>query len=173
MPRRMGPHALEPFDQHSPFMGGMTVYRRIDGFAELADYAVLSDGRTSALLALDGQVDWWALPALDDLPVCGALLDPIQGGHIFLRPDDSFEMHRRYIDATNVIETTFTTERGTVVITSALNTGASGRLPWTELVFSTVAVGGPVRMTWGTARLWCRASARFRSSPWMIKPSPS
>lgn len=122
--------------------------RRIDGFVELADYAVLSDGRTSALLALDGQVDWWALPALDDLPICGALLDPAHGGHIFVRPESSFEVKRNYIESTNVLETTFVIEGGAVVVTSALNTGASGRLPWTELVFSTVALGRPVRMVW-------------------------
>jgi len=121
---------------------------RIDGFAELADYAVLSDGRTSALLALDGQVDWWAMPVLDDLPICGALLDPARGGYVFLRPEDTFDVERRYIDSTNVLETTFTTESGTIVVISALNAGASGRLPWTELVFSTMALGGSVRMAW-------------------------
>jgi len=47
-----------------------------------------------------------------------------------------------------VLETTFTTESGTVVVTTALNTGGSGHLPWTELVFSAVALGGSVRMTW-------------------------
>jgi GH15 family glucan-1,4-alpha-glucosidase len=121
---------------------------RIDGFAELADYAVLTDGRTSAVLALDGQVDWWAVSALDDLPVCGALLDPARGGFVFLRPENYLDVQRQYIDSTNVLETTFTTASGMVVVTTALNTGDSGRLPWTELVFSTVAMGGPVRMTW-------------------------
>jgi len=126
----------------------MTMERRIDGFAELSDYAVLSDGRTSALLALDGQIDWWAVPKLDDMPVCGALLDPARGGHLFLRPEDAFSVKWRYVDSTNVLESTFTTESGTVVVTSALNTGASGRLPWTELVFSACARGGPVPMVW-------------------------
>jgi len=121
---------------------------RIDGFAQLADYAALSDGRTSALLALDGQVDWWAMPSLDDSPVCGALLDPASGGYVFLRPENYLDVERQYINSTNVLQTTFTTARGIVVVTTALNTGASGRLPWTELVFSTIALGGPVQMTW-------------------------
>jgi GH15 family glucan-1,4-alpha-glucosidase len=124
------------------------VDRTIDGFVALSDYAVLSDGRTSALLALDGQIDWWALPALDDLPVCGALLDPTHGGHVFLRPEKSYDAERRYVDSTNVLETTFRTHGGAVVVTCALNTGASGRLPWTELVFRIDALGGPVRMVW-------------------------
>ncbi|MGC2485753.1 MAG: glycoside hydrolase family 15 protein [Acidimicrobiales bacterium] len=122
--------------------------RSIDGFVELADYAVLSDGRTSALLALDGQIDWWALPAMDDLPLCGALLDPAHGGHVFVRPENYVAVERRYVPSTNVLETTFVTGAGTVVVTSALNTGASGRLPWTELVFSAAALGRPIRMIW-------------------------
>ncbi|HUZ40967.1 MAG TPA: hypothetical protein VMU68_06225 [Acidimicrobiales bacterium] len=69
----------------------MAANPRIDDFAELADFAVLSDGRTSALRALDGQVDWWAMPVLDDLPPFGALLDPAHGGHVFLRPQNAFD----------------------------------------------------------------------------------
>jgi len=89
----------------------MTASRRIDGFAELADYAVVSDGRTSALLALVVQVDWWVLPSLDDLPVCGALLDPTHWGFVFVRPESYVSVESHYIGATNVVDTTYTSTR--------------------------------------------------------------
>ncbi len=86
----------------------MTASRRIDGFAELADYVVVSDGRTSTLFALDVQVDRWALPSLDDLPVCGTLIDPTHGDFVFVRPERYVSVESHDIDATNEVDTKYT-----------------------------------------------------------------
>ena len=62
----------------------MTPQDRHGGYAPISDYAVLGDGRTAALAASDGRIDWWAIPTLDAPPVCAAILDP-DGGGSFIR----------------------------------------------------------------------------------------
>lgn len=104
-----------------------------DGYAAIGDYAVLGDGRSVALVAGDGSIDWWAVPVLDAQPAFAALLDPAAGGSLCLAPADGTVEHRRYLPGTNVLETVWRTESGRVRITDSLNTGVAGRLPWTEL----------------------------------------
>jgi hypothetical protein len=59
---------------------------RHDGYVPIADYAVVGDGRTAALVATDGSVDWWPCPTLDAPPLCAAIIDPRRGGHFVLCP---------------------------------------------------------------------------------------
>ncbi|MEO6879741.1 MAG: glycoside hydrolase family 15 protein, partial [Mycobacteriaceae bacterium] len=121
--------------------------RNGDGQAPIGGYAVLGDGRGTALVALDGVIDWWAIPAIDSTPPFAALIDPEGGGSIRLSPSASIEgVERRYLPDTNVLETTMTTATGTVRITDALNTGIAGRLPWTELGRRVEGVSGTVEM---------------------------
>ncbi len=142
--------------------------RRRDGYAPIEDYAVLGDGRSVALVALDGHIDWWPIPTLDSPPLCAALLEPDGGGQFALTPTDPFEVSRRYLEGTNVLETTYTTESGSARVTESLNTGAAGRLPWTELARRVQGVSGEVELTWaldagnrfGQARPWVSARNR-------------
>jgi GH15 family glucan-1,4-alpha-glucosidase len=140
----------------------MSATRRVDGFAPIEDYAVLGDGRTAALLAIDGSVDWWPLPALDSPPVLYGLLDPDGGGRLTLAPADDYEVTRRYLDYTNVVETVYTADTGVARVTAALNVGSAGRLPWTELAHRIEILAGFVDLSWEFT-----PGQRFgRASPW-------
>jgi GH15 family glucan-1,4-alpha-glucosidase len=85
----------------------------------IADYGLLSDCTTAALVARDGSIDWLCLPRFDAPAVFAAILDP-DAGHWSIRPVGEFTSERRYADGSLVLETTFTTATGSVVLRDAL-----------------------------------------------------
>jgi GH15 family glucan-1,4-alpha-glucosidase len=116
------------------------------GYADLRTYAPIGDGRTVALVAADGRIDWLPLPDVDAAPVFGALLDAREGGYIALAPDEEFTVRRTYEGDSNVLVTEFRTATGRVRVTDAMNTGIAGRLPWAELARRIDGVEGTVRL---------------------------
>ncbi|HET8607167.1 MAG TPA: glycoside hydrolase family 15 protein [Gaiellaceae bacterium] len=121
---------------------------RVDGYAGIEDYAVLSDGRTIALVALDGSVDWLSVPTMDGTSVFGALLDAERGGSFWLRPQGEFEVSRRYVPHTNVLETTFAAAHGRLRVREALTLQDGGLVPWIELARAIECLEGSVRIRW-------------------------
>ncbi|QWT25410.1 glycoside hydrolase family 15 protein [Subtercola sp. PAMC28395] len=138
---------------------------RREGYADLRSYGAIGDGRTVALIALDGSVDWFPIPNLDAAPVFARLLDEADGGSVELTPTRAFTSTRRYLEGTNVLETTFTTETGVARVTDALVTGIAGRLPWAELARRIEGISGTVRFRWKVAPGTCLSTA----SPWVQK----
>jgi GH15 family glucan-1,4-alpha-glucosidase len=85
-------------------------------FPPIADYAFLSDCETCALVAPDGQVEWMCLPRPDSPSVFGGLLDR-SAGVFGLRPDGvTVPTQRRYLPGSMVLETTWRTSTGWVVV---------------------------------------------------------
>lgn len=127
---------------------GMTARANGHGFLPIADYAMVGDGRTAAMVGRDGRIDWWPVPTLDSPPVCAALLDPDRGGFLALAPVQPFEAEQHYLPETNVVETIYRTSSGSVRVLDSLNVGSAGRLPWTELARRVEGVDGKVQMGW-------------------------
>ncbi|HET7353592.1 MAG TPA: glycoside hydrolase family 15 protein [Gaiellaceae bacterium] len=122
--------------------------KRKDGFAPIGSYAALGDGRTVALVAADGSVDFMSLPSLHSPTTFAAMLDPEKGGRFALAPASKFEVARRYVGRTNVLETTYRTGDGVVRVTEALTLQDGGLLPWVELARRIEGVEGRVPLEW-------------------------
>jgi GH15 family glucan-1,4-alpha-glucosidase len=135
-------------------------------YAPIEDHAAIGDGRTVALIDRQGCIDWLPLPSLDAPPVFASLLDDVDGGCIRLEPVAEYRMRRRYLPGTNVLETTYTTDHGTVRVTDALVTGVAGRLPWAELARDVAGLEGTVTMRWSVTP----GTAFGTRSPWISDP---
>lgn len=116
--------------------------------SDLASYAPIGDGRTIALVDRQGSIDWLPVPNLDSVPVFARILDAENGGCLEITPVGEFEVRRRYVARTNVLQTTFVTPTGTARLTDAMVTGVAGRLPWAELARRVEGIDGEVAFTW-------------------------
>lgn len=85
----------------------------------IGDYGFLSDCHSAALIGRAGSVDWWCVPRFDSASVFGRLLGP-EAGHWSLRPTAVFEVERRYVADSLVLQTVFRTANGEVTVTDAL-----------------------------------------------------
>ena len=85
-------------------------------FPPIADYAFLSDCEDSCLIAPDGSVEWLCLPRPDSPSVFGALLDRSAGSFRFGPSNTMVPHQRRYVPGTMVVETTWHTPTGWLVV---------------------------------------------------------
>jgi GH15 family glucan-1,4-alpha-glucosidase len=96
-----------------------------DPFPPIADYAFLSDCETTALVAPNGNVEWMCLPRMDSPSVFGAILDRDAGGFRLGPPDVQVPAGRRYLPGTMVLETSWETPTGWMIVRDVLCIG-----PW-------------------------------------------
>ncbi|MGH3712061.1 MAG: glycoside hydrolase family 15 protein [Micromonosporaceae bacterium] len=94
-------------------------------FPAIGDYGFLSDGETTALVAPNGGIEWLCLPRMDSPSVFGALLDRDAGSFRIHPTGVDVPAARRYIPGTLVLETSWWTPGGWLVVTDALLMG-----PW-------------------------------------------
>jgi GH15 family glucan-1,4-alpha-glucosidase len=118
-------------------------------YPEIGAYAIIGDARSISLISRQGSIDWWCLPRFDGDPVFSRLLDAEKGGYFSVSPAIPFRAERRYLDDTNILETTFTTASGSVrtidfmpALTEAQKNDLS--LPFREIIRRVEVLSGQV-----------------------------
>jgi GH15 family glucan-1,4-alpha-glucosidase len=115
-PRRHYGLANQPGHGRPAVLGGSP-------FPPIADYAFLSDCETVALVASTGSVEWLCLPRVDSPSVFGAMLDR-DAGYFRLGPANvTVPASRRYLPGTMVLETSWGTGAGWVIVRDVLLIG--------------------------------------------------
>ncbi|HSH62289.1 MAG TPA: glycoside hydrolase family 15 protein, partial [Acidimicrobiales bacterium] len=94
-------------------------------FPPIAEYGFLSDCEVMALVAPSSNVEWLCLPRPDGPSVFGAILDRAAGGFRFAPAGVDVPAGRRYLPGTMVLETTWQTRTGWLIVRDALCVG-----PW-------------------------------------------
>ena len=110
----------------------------------IEDYALIGDRGTAALVGRDGSIDWLCLPRFDSPACFAALLGDDDNGRWLLGPvePDEATVTRRYVGDSALLETTFTTPTGTVVLLDLMPTGDARA----DVVRRVTGVTGTVRM---------------------------
>ena len=94
-------------------------------FPPIADYGFISDCETTALVAPSGAVEWMCVPRMDSPSVFGAILDRDAGSFRFGPGDVMVPNARRYLPGTNILETSWGTPNGWIIVRDVLLIG-----PW-------------------------------------------
>ena len=105
----------------------LTAVRAADDSLPIAEYGLIADCNSAALVASDGSIDWLCLPRYDSPAVFTRILGA-GAGHWSLSPAEEFTTKRRYLPGTLVLETTFITASGAARVTDAMafKTGQRG-----------------------------------------------
>ena len=93
---------------------------QLENFPPIADYGFLSDCENSCLVAPDGSVEWLCLPRPDAPSVFGAVLDRSAGQFRFGPTNTHVPHQRRYLPGTMVLETTWHTPTGWLLVQDLL-----------------------------------------------------
>ena len=94
-------------------------------FPPISDYAFLSDGEVTALIAPSGNVEWMSVPRMDSPSIFGAMLDRDAGGFRFGPADVLVPAARRYLPGTMIVETSWGSPTGWIIVRDVLLMG-----PW-------------------------------------------
>src|SRR5712692_9837099 len=115
-----GGRRAAPAEALAPSMGHIA-----SAFPPIAEYAFLSDCEVNALIAPSGRVEWMCLPRPDSPSVFAAILDRAAGAFRFAPSGVMVPAGRRYLPGTLVLETTWRTRTGWLIVRDALCIG-----PW-------------------------------------------
>lgn len=84
---------------------------------KIQDYGLIGNGRSAALVGINGSIDWLCWPRFDSPSLFGAILDYNKGGFWKISPRKYLAVKRNYIKDTNILETHFQSKSGKITLT--------------------------------------------------------
>ena len=93
-------------------------------YPPIADYGLISDMHSCALVSKAGSIDWCCFPRFDSAAVFSRMLDWDKGGYFQVAPEGVKSVSRSYLPSTNILETTFRTDSGLAKLTDFMPTRA-------------------------------------------------
>ena len=94
----------------------------------IADYALIGDTRTAALCSAQGSIDWLCVPRFDSDPIFGRLIGGGRAGRFSIAPDEVGSTSRSYRLDSAVLETTWRTPSGDLLLTEGMVLDVGTRL---------------------------------------------
>jgi GH15 family glucan-1,4-alpha-glucosidase len=104
-------------------------------YPPIADYALIGDCHSAALISRSGSIDWCCLPRFDSDSCFARLLDWGKGGYFAITPTEPYRVRREYDGNSLILVTTFTTGKGEARLVDFFSMRQGGRLrPRRELI---------------------------------------
>ncbi len=132
-------------------------------YLPIADYGVIGDLRSVALVGKNGSIDWCCLPKFDSPSIFAALLDSAKGGYFRLAAIGEPTAKQMYLPDTNILVTRFMGDDGMAEVTDFLpigrESGGETEQQTRQLVRIAKAIRGPVRF-----RMECRPAFDYARS---------
>jgi GH15 family glucan-1,4-alpha-glucosidase len=141
-------------------------------YSPIEDYGAIGNLRTVALVSRQGSIDWCCLPQLDCSSVFGAILDHRQGGRFRCAPAGSAESgEQRYLEGTNVLETTWVRGAARLTVTdfmplrgSIIGTGHPPTAPHIHRILRCEGGDCDVAVEWSPRFDFARAPMRMEAA---------
>ena len=121
--------------------------KRTGEYPPLADYALIGDCHSAALVSRQGSIDWCCLPRFDSDSCFGRLLDWNNGGYFQICPAGRCSSRREYLEKSLVLVTTFRSASGEARLIDFFAMRSGGRQrPRREIVRIIEGVSGTLRL---------------------------
>ena len=136
-------------------------------YQPIADYGIIGDLHSVALVGRNGSIDWCCLPRFDSPSIFGALLDDQKGGYFSLRAAGDEDLKQIYLPDTNVLVTRFFSGSGMAEVIDFMaigrESGGETEQESRQLVRIARAIRGEAKM-----RMVCRPAFDYAREPAQI-----
>jgi len=137
-----------------------------DAYPPISQYGFIADCHSTALVSTSGSIDWCCMARIDSGSCFGRILDWQKGGYCQIIPANPYEISRRYLEDTLVLETTFRTRHGEARLSDCFTMREGGKhSPHQQILRMVEGIEGRVEFRldivpcfdYGSTKAWIRS----------------